>query len=292
MQKVAIYTSVIFIVIAVIIIAYMLWPKKPAQKPPASVEGFAGLGVSFKPKLDREFVDNQGYFFSVPPNLQGALSPRMSGTANYGPWLYTKMPSENVQGVPQNPLTYPNSIKKCSNGINVYNSDMKMKNGGCNGSVENFYSVAPDFSTTNYASMENNLKPRSNIIVNDLVPDQNAVASMSGSISQPIVYDRYIYANQKSRLYGLGDPIRGDLPIVPYNGDWFRPSVQPNIDLRDGAMMAMGGIDNATARNTLSLMEASSGGATTTFGGAPVMANQIDVGYGASGADVIATAFP
>jgi len=131
---------------------------------------------------------------------------------------------------------------------------------------------------------------RDNIIVNDMLPEMASEAATA--VSQPIVYDRYIYANQRSRLYGLGDPIRGDLPIVPYNGDWFRPSVQPNIDLRDGAMMVMAGQDNATARNTMALMRAASGDTMGTFAGAPVMAAQTNVGYGASGADVIATAFP
>lgn len=34
-----------------------------------------------------------------------------------------------------------------------------------------------------------------------------------------------------------GDPIRGDLPFVPYNGDWFR--LQPNIELRDGVIQVV-----------------------------------------------------
>lgn len=277
-------SSIIFTAVAVVAIIYLYKYKKCETK-----EGFAGLGVSFKVKADRELVDNQGYFYSVPPNLQGALAPRFSGTASYGPWLNTKMPAKNMQGVPVNPLTFQNTIKKCDNGVNVFNSDMKMQGYGY-GSKEGFDSVPPNFSASNYQQSDNTLPTRANVIVNDMLPEMASEAATA--VAQPIVYDRYMYANRRSRLYGLGDPIRGDLPIVPYNGDWFRPSVQPNIDLRDGAMMVLAGQDNATARNTMALMRASSGDTMGTFAGAPVMSAQTNVGYGAGGADVIATAFP
>lgn len=282
MKEGALYTSLFFTVVAVVAAIVLITQKRKVK------EGFAGLGVSFKVKADREFVDNKGYFYTIPPNLQGALAPRISGTASYGPWLNTKMPARNMQGVPVNPLTFQNTIKKCDNGVNVYNANMQMKGSKC--SKEGFDTVPPNYMAGNYNQADDGLKMRSNVIVNDMLPEMATEAATA--VSQPIVYDRYIYANQRSRLYGLGDPIRGDLPIVPYNGDWFRPSVQPNIDLRDGAMMVMAGQDNATARNTMALMRASSGDTMGTFAGAPVMASQTSVGYGASGADVIATAFP
>jgi len=292
MKQGALYTSLFFTVVAVVAAIILVVQKRKQVK-----EGFAGLGVSFKVKADREFVDNKGYFYTIPPNLQAALAPRISGTASYGPWLNTKMPARNMQGVPVNPLTFQNTIKKCDNGVNVYNSNMQMKGSnqksGCGagcGSKEGFDTVPPNYMAGNYNQADDGLKMRDNIIVNDMLPEMASEAATA--VSQPIVYDRYIYANQRSRLYGLGDPIRGDLPIVPYNGDWFRPSVQPNIDLRDGAMMVMAGQDNATARNTMALMRAASGDTMGTFAGAPVMAAQTNVGYGASGADVIATAFP
>lgn len=298
----ALIVSAIFTITAAALVAYMMYKSRKTEK---VSEGFAGLGVSFKVKADRELMDNQGYFYSVPPNLQGALAPRFSGTASYGPWLNTKMPARNMQGVPVNPLTFQNTIKKCDNGVNVFNSNMKMEgfkaaNPGPFGTgdvadseyatKESFETVRPNYMAGNYNQADDSLRARSNIIVNDMLPEMASEAATA--VGQPIIYDRYIYANQRSRLYGLGDPIRGDLPIVPYNGDWFRPSVQPNIDLRDGAMMVMAGIDNATARNTMALMNAASGGTMGTFAGAPVMAAQTNFGYGAGGADVIATAFP
>ncbi len=269
----SLYVATFFTIVAAIAIVVFFMEKKKAQAAPQTQENFAGLGVSFKVKADPEIRDNSGYFYSVPPNLQAALSPRFSGTASYGPYLNYKMPRRDLQSVPINPLTYQNTIKKCGD-------DVK----------ESFDTIQPNFTSMNYAQVDNKLQARKDMIVNDLLPEMMAESAMS--VAQPIVYDRYIYANQRSRLFGLGDPIRGDLPIVPYNGDWFRPSVQPNIDLRDGAMMVMAGQDNATARNTMALMRQSSGNTLSTFAGAPVMATETNIGYAAGGADVLATAFP
>ena len=71
---------------------------------------------------------------------------------------------------------------------------------------------------------------------------------------QPVVYDRYIYSNKKSRLRGRGDPIRGDLPITPMTGNWFVPATHPEHDLRQGAMGVMSGIHNETGNATDALI--------------------------------------
>jgi hypothetical protein len=72
---------------------------------------------------------------------------------------------------------------------------------------------------------------------------------------QPVIKDNLMYSNIKSRLRGLGDPIRGDLRITPDNyktygkdgcegldggscgnshNKWFQVSVKPNRDLNPG----------------------------------------------------------
>ena len=102
-------------------------------------------------------------------------------------------------------------------------------------------------------------------------------------MTQILNYDRLIFANQKSRLYGRGDPIRGDLPIVPINDGWFRPSVQANIDLRQGAMNVIGGSDNSTA-NALRALQAEWSGKTALA--------QKDISLGSAQGDIIVTAFP
>lgn len=72
----------------------------------------------------------------------------------------------------------------------------------------------------------------------------------------PIVYDRVIYANKNSRLRAQGDMIRGDLPIVPNNSDWFRPSAKPSTALQPGAMNVIAGDNNETANALRKLMNA------------------------------------
>lgn len=107
--------------------------------------------------------------------------------------------------------------------------------------------------------------------VSNILPTMGVGAgSTLNAQGAPIVFDRLIFANQKSRLAAQGDPIRGDLAIVPLNNEWMRPSVRPNIDLRDGAMAIMGGWDNSTSRETLKLRMDSSHGSDTMGGGVDV----------------------
>lgn len=67
--------------------------------------------------------------------------------------------------------------------------------------------------------------------------------NIMGTESQPVIYDRLMYSNTRSRLRGQGDYIRGDLQIVPDNykagcqhNNWFQVSVKPERDLNPGAM--------------------------------------------------------
>ena len=65
----------------------------------------------------------------------------------------------------------------------------------------------------------------------------------------PVIYDRLMYAPQRSRLYGGGDAIRGDLAIAPAShGGWFDVSVNPETDLRSGAMGILIGHNNEAGR--------------------------------------------
>ena len=91
----------------------------------------------------------------------------------------------------------------------------------------------------------------------DMPADMCTVNNM-GVDTQPVVYDRLIYSNIKSRLRGQGDYIRGDLLITPDNfkcdggghPGWFQVSVKPNRDLNMGAMamiQPIGGRDEEIA---------------------------------------------
>lgn len=129
--------------------------------------------------------------------------------------------------------------------------------------------------------------------------DQDLFFSQDGTVKQPIIYDRYIYANRNSRLRGQGDPIRGDLPIAPMTGNWFVPSGAfegPNVVLQQGAMNVMGGVNNETSTQLSNLIYNSSGRTNTTIGGVDLsnysMSNSFYGTTTAGTGDVAVTAFP
>jgi len=131
--------------------------------------------------------------------------------------------------------------------------------------------VAPRSASVQYGSqIQYNLPPESLLAYRSDTPFANdglLLTTGEGDIVQPVTYDRFMFSNKRSRLREHGDPIRGDLPIIPHNSDWFRPSVQPHIDLKEGAMQVMGGFDNDTNNQLSTLMAASAGNALQTFGG-------------------------
>lgn len=131
--------------------------------------------------------------------------------------------------------------------------------------------VAPRSASVQYGSqIQYNLPPENILAYRSDTPFANdglLLTTGEGDIVQPVTYDRFMFSNKRSRLREHGDPIRGDLPIVPHNSDWFRPSVQPHIDLKEGAMQVMGGFDNDTNNQLSMLMSASAGNAMQTFGG-------------------------
>jgi hypothetical protein len=130
--------------------------------------------------------------------------------------------------------------------------------------------VAPRSASVQYGSqIQYNLPPESLLAFRSDTPFANdgLLTTGDGDIVQPVTYDRFMFSNKRSRLREHGDPIRGDLPIIPHNSDWFRPSVQPHIDLKEGAMQVMGGFDNETNNQLSMLMAASAGNALQTFGG-------------------------
>jgi hypothetical protein len=179
------------------------------------------------------------------------ISPRFSNV-NYGADIRYNIPETDNLGSPDFPLTFQGSVK------------------------EN-YDVAAAASLNNFAA-----NAQEGLFRTSPAQGQSDL-SEGGPMSQIINYDRLIFANQKSRLYGLGDPIRGDLAITPIKTDWFRPSVHPNIDLRQGAINVISGHDNSTANELRALQ--------STYSGKTALA-QKDVALGAEQADIIVTAFP
>ena len=76
------------------------------------------------------------------------------------------------------------------------------------------------------------------------LPKDMCNVNMLNSESQPVIYDRIMYSNIRSRTRGQGDYIRGDLMIAPDNykpnggghPQWFQVSVKPERDLNPGCM--------------------------------------------------------
>ena len=113
------------------------------------------------------------------------------------------------------------------------------------------------------------------------LPKQNDMTN-TGAVSKDerdgffVNSERLIFSLQKNRLQGLGDPIRGDLPIIPCNPNsnpnsnvWFRPAAQPQSMLNGGAMNVLGGTGNTTAQQLSQLMSNAGGGFNNTYGATP-----------------------
>lgn len=285
--------ATVVVLLAVVFAIYYFSTKKTA-------EGF-GFGGSMTWKNSRVISPSsqaaaKGDFYSVPGTYQSILNPRFANV-DFGANLRYNMPSYENQGVPCDPLTFGNMVKNdykenycggCGGGCGAVNC-------GKGGSTTSLHGGAPimegDYASGNYNQMvDEALGTAEYPNVTDMVPvgDMTSVNSLGETVN-PIVYDRFIYANRNSRLRSQGDPIRGDLPIVPCNAEWFRPSVHPNIDLQEGAMNVMGGVDNGTTRALAELISATSG--DTTIAGVN-LSSMRNVSTGQALSTVNVTAFP
>lgn len=247
-------------------------------------------------KVEKMYSDpghsNRGDYFQTP-HFQSLLSPRFSNV-NYGPNLRTQFPSYSNMGVPQNPLGYPKGKQQQLAPIRVKSSPL-----GTPVNPHSSHQASNTYANGNYNTVVNDLRSMGGGAISTDTVAQGAAAPMigeDGEIQQPIVYDRYIYANRKSRLRSGGDPIRGDLPIVPDSGNWFTPSVHPNIDLQPGAINVLAGVNNDTNKQLANLIYNSSGRADTTIGGVNManvnMAQNKFASTSAAGGDVSISSFP
>lgn len=236
------------------------------------------LGEFYTPKTTGIGSAQKGDFFTVPGNYQSSLTPRFSNT-NYGSNIKYNMPSTRNQAVPCNPLTFNTMSKEsyaprntrenycgsCGEGTGVPSC-------GKGGAPSSYKGGAPvmdaGYASGNYNGVLNDVYSATGVqqLTSTLPVDTMTSASANGEPA-PVVYDRFIFSNRNSRIRSQGDPIRGDLPIVPCNADWFRPSVQPNVDLQQGAMNVMGGIGNETGQKLDALIYANSGFSDTALSG-------------------------
>lgn len=192
--------------------------------------------------------------FTVPGTYQSPLTPRFSNTG-YGAYITYNLPEKkNLAVDPTDPMMLASMVEKPE--------------------TKEQFKYPANSSATNYQKKYDSLTeaPVSQQELLSELPVQSMTTSTGSEV--PLVMDRFIVANLKSRLYGAADFIRGDLPIPPvlpqsdtYSTTMFRPSVAPQIDLNSGAMAVMGGAFNENCRDTVQLQMQGTGGMRDTFAG-------------------------
>ena len=291
---------------------------------PAINEGFWGL-PSRTIKIDRQVLTDPnnscagyslqnnfqamlgGEKFVSRPSLQSMLSPRMGGNVDYGANIRYNMPSYKNQAVPCDPMMIGDMAK--DNYQENYQENYGCSSGNCGGGCSNGCGVpscgkggiptgglgsgGPHISADpNYMKAMDSVYAQSPFpSVTDSMPvgDMTTIGA-DGTVHNPVVIDRFIVANQKSWLRRFGDPIRGDLAIVPCKTGWFNVSVTPNIDLQEGAMNVMGGISNGTANAVAELNYATTAGAQQISAGVD-MSSQFQEMLGAGYSDIQVSSF-
>ena len=266
-----------------------------------------GMLPSFNVKVDRELcgpknkqgkstctnvlnqyhtmVNPQNSFYTVPGTYQSEIAPRFFG-GDYGANITYNLPSRDHLAVPKTPIQPLDFANAVSNVQENFSPNKVQENfcasGGCStvtschkgGAPLSYHGGAPlmdaDYADGNFNKVlgEVHSKPHNLKATHSALPvgDMTTINAL-GSSDQPIIYDRYMFANRNSRLRSQADKIRGDLAIVPNNNGWFNVSVQPNIDLEQGAMNVMGGINNESTQQLADLIYTTSGNYKTTIGG-------------------------
>lgn len=232
-------------------------------------ENFINVPLTYKAEMVST-PQGQSDFYAVPSNYQSMLAPRFSNL-DYGAYIKYNMPSKRVQAVPTNPLGYGELVQENFTGCGSCKGGCRSPPDCARGGVSGNAAMAMQFGQDANPSYAANMASLDRKEVINMLPIRDmkskGLSALSNGQANPIIYDRFVYANQRSRLRNLGDPIRGDIPITPNPPGWFRPSVHPNIDLMDGAMTVLGGINNQTSNRLHALQFMSSGGTDTTYGG-------------------------
>jgi hypothetical protein len=279
-------------------------------------ECFLGNLPSMKTKVWRTVGNQKGDFYSIPGTYQSMLAPRNNGSVDYGANIRYNVPSYKNLAVPRDPVSYMDMVSTDYKNPSMMPAAPAANGGSCGVVKENFAPAtcsqtlaspcSVGGSDTIYKGATAPLTPPGYNACTDvsggagmrypeatsMLPVGNMTTiNASGEVVQPVVYDRFVYANRNSRLRSQGDPIRGDLPIVPCAAEWFRPSVHPQLDLQEGAMNVLGGWGNDTTRNLSELIATASAGTSTTVAGVN-LANEVSTGLGAALGDIITTAYP
>lgn len=206
--------------------------------------------------------------FTVQGTYQSPLSPRLSSTGLGANINYNIPALANLALDPQNPrLLSPGDYAKAVEN-NILKEDPSPP------SKENF-KYPPDSSSAAAQNLMQQMQNEGTVVEAALALPLNTMASSTaGGSKVPLQMNRFIVAPLKSRLFRHADFIRGDIAVVPVNPNsnpnsctWFRPSVNPSVDLNPGALAVMGGAYGEQARSVAQLQQTASGGARTTASG-------------------------
>ena len=213
---------------------------------------------------------------TVPGTAQSPLTPRFSSTG-YGANITYNLPElKNLALEPTNPLQLtPLQYAKIVE-TGAIKETPTLREGFETTTTRHPKTTRPPKKKGDSSSQYNALQRSQQEFGEDnsaALPVQSLTSS-SGGEEVPMVMDRFIVATMKSRLYGKGDPIRGDLAIVPVlpNADpnsntWFRPSVNPALDLNQGSLSVIAGAFNDQGRALAQLQMQANAGTFNTFQG-------------------------
>ena len=211
-----------------------------------------------------------GNFVSYP-SFQSNLSPRFSSTG-YGPYINYDAPAYKNQAVPRDPIGYGDMVNE--------NYQETKENYSCTG-LPGSSVAAP--KPVDYINAANNMYEQHGEEVTSSLPVSSMeTVDVDGNTDQVLNLNRYMYANQKSRLAANGCPVRGDLAIPKLTQAWFNPSGNPAIDLRTGFLNVAGGNHNETANSLAQLQYSVSGGVKQISSGVDLgvdLSNQFSSGF-------------
>lgn len=264
------YKILIIVLVLAAVAVGIYFIVKAVEKKKDDKENF-GMIPSRKIKLDKIGASSmnaveKGNIYSIPGTYQSKLSPRFSNVG-YNAYIRYNLPETKNLAVPTDPLSQGNLVEEFTNKV----VDVSTATQNYHDAVQKVHEEAEG------------AQPVSHLPVSDMT-------SISEDV-QPIVYDRFMYSNRNTRLRSQGDQIRGDLPIVPCQESWFRPSVQPHIDLQTGAMNVLAGPENEQSKAMATLVVMSTAGTETIVGGVD-LATHYNTTLSAGQSDVIVSAYP
>jgi hypothetical protein len=269
----------------------------PNMKPQNTNDGYTHKQVP--PSRKTNPLMGSGEFFQAPPSFQANLAPRFDNNG-YGAYINYNRPDQQYLGSPIDPLDADRSVPMREN----YDGSQKSNppscgKGGCgfvNNEMGDNQAVPPGYVNGNKGEIYDSLPGQ---VVSKSCGSDSSSAVSTGSITltddsgHPVQYltqDRYMFTTKKSRLWGLGDMIRGDIPVTPnFYGNFDTYPVIAS-DFNRGALAVIAG-RRALDPDAVRLISQVTGG-DSTFGGVPLMANQVDASLSSNCTDINLTAFP